>query len=615
MNPMKPAAGFDAPLASSQIDFSAWAAAGRRVIAQLITALIHESLLPDGMVSIQAEPRREAEIVVEVVPGSLRYRARAHHTLAYNRLLITEGSIRRVSNGEEEEADDPMRLLADILPRLPGTVETHARFAEEILQTWSNHAQALCFGAANCRLASLPYEEAESALTDGHRYHPCFKSRIGFSPQENLSYGPEFGNAVRPIWLAVHEDLAASRAIGTEESQDRGLLAGSIDESSRREFAAKLASAAGRPGAYHWLPVHPWQWERIIEPGTFQQRKAGLIVLLGESGRHYLAQQSIRTLSDISDRRAPSLKLSLSIRNTSTARTLARHTVLNAPVISAWLEGVASSDRFLTEAGAIFLLERMGSAVTLPRDADPLGRLAGALAAIWRDPVGRFLADGERAMPFSLLTHVGHDGRPAIADWFSRHGAEAWTSGLLRAAMRPVVHLLLAHGIAVESHQQNMILVHRDGWPTRVALKDFHDGVRFIPSKLRAPRPDLVPTPAEHARVNPNSYVEASDPEDVRDFMFDALFGVNLAELAWFLDHHFGFRERRFWLLAADILRNYLQENDSARAGVTAFRLLDPTVAVEDLARRRLETDALSGRRAPNPLAAFIRADEIRVPS
>jgi siderophore synthetase component len=488
---------------------------------------------------------------------------------------------------------------------------------EEILQTWSNHAQALCFGTAKRNsLAALAYEEAESALTDGHRHHPCFKSRIGFTPKENLYYGPEFGRAVRPIWLAVHGELTTSRAIGTGHGQDRRLLAASIDEISRKDFAAGLASVADDPENYHWLPVHPWQWERILSAATVTQREAGRIVLLGETRRHYLAQQSIRTLSDISDRGGPSLKLSLSICNTSTARTLATHTVLNAPIISSWLEDVASSDPFLATSGTILLLERMGSTVAVPRDEDPCGRLAGACAAIWRDPIGIYLDDDkEKAVPFSLLTHLDHDGRPAIAGWISRHGAEAWTAALLRSAMLPVVHLLLARGIAVESHQQNMILVHQDGWPARVALKDFHDGVRFIPSKLRAPRPELVPTPAEHARINPNSYVESSDPEDVRDFMFDALFGVNLAELAWFLDRHFDFAERHFWRLAVDILSRYLDENDSARAGVANFHFLDPVVAVEDLARRRLETGAVSGRQVPNPLAAAMGADKTWSPA
>lgn len=598
------------PVASDCIDLSAWAAAGRRVVSQLMTAIVNENMTPDRMISIQPRSQRVADVELDVVPGSLRYRAQARHALAYGRLVVDEGSVRRISD-REQDAPDPMRLLADILPMLPGTAETRTRFAEEILQTWSNHAQTLCFGVARrTRLASLPYEEAESALTDGHRHHPCFKSRIGFSRGDNLAYGPEFANTVRPIWLAVHEELVASRAIRTGCGQDRGLLAASIDEASRREFADTLASTVDRPDDYHWLPVHPWQWERIVEAGIIAQRESRRIVLLGESRRRYSAQQSIRTLSDMTDRRAPSLKLSLSIRNTSTARTLARHTVLNAPTISNWLGDIASADPFLTKARTIFLLERMGSAVTLPRDEDPLERLTGAFATIWRDPVGIFLAEGEQAAPFSLLTHMDHDGRPAIADWISLHGVQDWTAALLRAAMLPVVHLLLARGIALESHQQNMIFVHRNGWPMRVGLKDFHDGVRFIPSKLNASRPELTPTPAEHARVNPNSYVEATDPEDVRDFMFDALFGVNLSELAFFLDQYFDFDERRFWRIATDMLHDYLTQNDVACVGAATYRIFDPMVAVEDLARRRLESGAVQGRLASNPLVALVSGGE-----
>lgn len=596
-----------------QIDPSAWAAAGRRVAAQLLSAIVNENLTPTGMISIEAVSIREAEIVLDVIPGSLRYRARARRALAYERLSIMENSIRRISS-IEQDIHDPIRLLADLLPALPGTKETQARFAEEILRTWSNHAQSLFFGAANGkRLSALPFEEAESALTDGHRHHPCFKSRIGFSSRDNLAFGPEFANAVRPIWLAVHPELIVSRAIRAGHGQDREIIAASMDETSRREFTATLASEVDDPEAYHWLPVHPWQWERIAEAGTVAQRADARIVLLGTSQRRYLPQQSIRTMSDMTDPRAPSLKLSLSICNTSTARTLAHHTVLNAPIISDWLKSVASSDSFLAETGAIFLAEHMGSAVALPRDEDPFEWLNGGLAAIWRDPIGIFLAEGEKAVPFSLLTHLDYDGPPAIEKWVSRYGAAAWATALLRAAMLPVVHLLLARGIAVESHQQNMVLVHRDGWPIRVALKDFHDGVRFIPSKLDVPRPNLVPTPAEHARVNPNSYVEASDPEDVRDFMFDALFGVNLAELAFFFDRYFDFDEELFWLRAADILREYLRECEDGRAGVKAFRFLDPLIAVEDLARRRLEPGATGGRLARNPLAASMDGDEMRM--
>ncbi len=42
-----------------------------------------------------------------------------------------------------------------------------------------------------------------------------------------------------------------------------------------------------------------------------------------------------------------------------------------------------------------------------------------------------------------------------------------------------MIHMLYYHGIAFESHAQNIMLIHENGWPTRIALKDFHDGVRF----------------------------------------------------------------------------------------------------------------------------------------
>lgn len=59
-----------------------------------------------------------------------------------------------------------------------------------------------------------------------------------------------------------------------------------------------------------------------------------------------------------------------------------------------------------------------------------------------------------------------------------------------------------AEGIATESHGQNIILVHKQGWPTRVLLKDFHDGVRYSPAHLAHPElaPELDQLPPEHAK-------------------------------------------------------------------------------------------------------------------
>lgn len=569
--------------------------AGQRVAGQLLGALLHEDLLPDSVVRYDGP---DAALVVSLAPSGTgrRYRARARRMHAYGRVLIEPGSLAR----EDGPVTRAASFLEDLLPDLPGCAADHARFTEELARTQANHADAL-FHGAGLPLAGLPYDDLEGALPDGHRYHPCFKSRIGFSPTDNRAFGPEFGAAIHPIWIAADRSIADAKAIDVPDGQDEALIALSLDAETRTAFAARIAERGGRPSDFHLLPVHPWQWQRVGEATTAPLRRAGTLILLGAAPHAYSAQQSIRTLADRTAPQAPTLKLALSIRNTSTARTLAPHTVLNAPIVSAWLQAVAAADPFLRDSGTILLAERMGVAVTMPPQADRDGTLRGALSAIWRDPVAPHLGT-EAAVPFTALTH--RDGAtPLIADWIARHGADPWVDALFRVALLPVMHLLLVQGIALESHQQNMVLLHRDGWPTRVALKDFHDGVRFVPDLLPGMRPLLVPTPAEHARVNANSYVEARDVEDVRDFLLDALLGVNLAELGWCLDLWFGYPETRFWERVVEALRLHCTAWPAARAGARRYRIAAETLVVEDLARRRLDPAGAAGRRRPNPLA------------
>jgi siderophore synthetase component len=573
---------------------AAWDAAGQRVAVQLLDALLHEDLLPASTFALDG-PDEALSLTLTPTGAPRRYEAQARRMQAYGRVLVQPGSLTL----EGRPVTDASAFLADLLPDLPGTEADHACFAEELARTQHNHAMALEDGAGRA-LAGLAYDALEGALPDGHRYHPCFKSRIGFTPEDNRRYGPEFGRDLRPIWIGVHRSIAVAGAIGVADGQDAGLLAQSLDAATRATFAERIAAAGQRPDAMFWLPVHPWQWERIAEGATAAEQRAGLVIPLGYGPHRYGAQQSIRTLGDRTDPDAPTLKLSLSIRNTSTARTLAPHTVMNAPIVSAWLAEVAAGDAYLRDAGTILLAERMGCAVHALPEWDRAGTLRGALSAIWRDPVRPGV--GEAAVPFTALTHRDGDA-PLIAPWIARYGAEAWVDRLLAVAMLPVVHLLLAQGIAVESHQQNMVLLHRDGWPVRVALKDFHDGVRFIPEHLTGPAPKLVPTPAEHARVNANSYVEARDVEDVRDFMVDALFGVNLAELGWCLDLWFGYPEARFWERIVTAIAEHCAAWPAARAGARLYRLAAPTLVIEDLARRRIDPAGARGRSVANPLA------------
>ncbi|TIN17865.1 MAG: hypothetical protein E5Y59_07765, partial [Mesorhizobium sp.] len=79
-------------------------------------------------------------------------------------------------------------------------------------------------------------------------------------------------------------------------------------------------------------------------------------------------------------------------------------------------------------------------------------------------------------------------------DWVEQHGLDAWLDKLVATVVMPVFHLLVGHGIATEAHGQNLILIHRDGWPVRLAMRDFHDSVEYVPGFLRDPStvPDFL---------------------------------------------------------------------------------------------------------------------------
>lgn len=73
---------------------------------------------------------------------------------------------------------------------------------------------------------------------------------------------------------------------------------------------------------HNWLPlpVHPWQWQQKIATDFIADFAEGRMVSLGEFGDQWLAQQSLRTLTNASRRGGLDIKLPLTIYNTSCYR-------------------------------------------------------------------------------------------------------------------------------------------------------------------------------------------------------------------------------------------------------------------------------------------------------
>jgi siderophore synthetase component len=219
----------------------------------------------------------------------------------------------------------------------------------------------------------------------------------------------------------------------------------------------------------------------------------------------------------------------------------------------------------------------------------------------------RFLESGEEALPFNGLCHFDLNGKPLIEPWIRRYGAEEWLTRLFEKSILPIIHLLYAHGIALESHAQNMVLIHRNGMPERIALKDFHDGIRFSKTHLVEPEkgPELLGTPDYHTRINRNSFIETDDLAAVRDFMHDAFFFINIGELALLMADTFEYHEHKFWGLVRRVIEAYQERFPELSDRFQLFDLFAPSIEVEQLAKRRLFPDTeLRVHKVPNPLAA-----------
>ncbi|MEQ6352116.1 IucA/IucC family protein [Ralstonia pseudosolanacearum] len=577
------------------LDSGAYRDAAQRVVRQLLEALLFEGALPDVAWSgdvLSIAGTREGEDGAPLV-----YRCRARRTVSFGRIRIVS-PVRRICGSQESDADDVARVVAELGAQLGADPLRLAQFSAELLATHIKDAQTRAAQAGHL-LREAGYDAIEAGLTGAHPYHPGYKSRMGFTLDDNRRYAPECASGVTPLLLAARRDRcrwSASRDVG--QGEPRHLLSAS----EQAAFDARLAQLGLDPADYLPLPVHPWQWEALVETAYHTAFARRELVPIGMLSERYAPQQSIRTLANTGRRDAPSLKLAMSLVNTSTSRVLAPHTVRNAALMSDWLADLAERTDWPAPLARPVFLKEIAGVGYVPQT--PVAGQYGALACIWRESVHRHLRAGEAALPVTAITHVDADGRPLVADWVARHGVQAWVRRLVERVWLPVLHMLWRNGTALESHAQNMVLLHVDGLPERVALKDFHDGVRYSRRWLRVAPPALEGPPAEHARVNPNSFIETDDADELRDFTGDALFFVNLAEIAWFFACHFGLDEAAFWEIAAGAIRDYQANCPDLADSFARFDCFAPTMQIELLASRRfLPEIRLRTRAADNPLA------------
>jgi 2-[(L-alanin-3-ylcarbamoyl)methyl]-3-(2-aminoethylcarbamoyl)-2-hydroxypropanoate synthase len=585
----------------------------QRVIHQLIQTMLFEHIFEFEQSTIAGQKILFTIHVKTKNNQKIRYECIGKVYQSFDLIRLDKNhAVQRITATSSENTTF-QQVIQELVSPLPDTIHLDS-FIHELEQTLLKDVQvrSLC-GQQVLSSSERQYDALESYLLDAHTYHPCYKSRIGFNLQDNFRFSPEFKQDIQLIWLAVLKSeitLNVSKKLNYAE-----FIQQQIGLEQYQSFQNILTRQGKVPNDYWIIPVHPWQWDNEISALFMLQLAQQKIILVGQSSECYRAQQSIRSLANLTDRNKPYVKLSLGITNTSSKRTLSRHTVLNAPLISDWLQYLIESDSTAQQLDFVILNETVGIGYAdelLPIQQQQ--KSYGALGVIWRESIHKYLREDEDAFPLNGFSYLEPNQQPIIASWVEQYGLEIWLKQLIQVTTLPVIHMLFAEGIGMESHAQNIILIHKNGWPVRVALKDFHDGVRYSIEHLSRAElaPQLVVMPEHHSKKNDNSHVITTDPNAVRDITCDCFFFICLADFAIFLNQQYHYSEESFWKLVADCIHDYQRQHPQHQSRFELFDVFTTQIQVEELTKRRLFGDAQPRfKYVNNPLAPFNHTNQI----
>ena len=597
--------------------------AEQRVIKQLLQALLYEDIIEFEHHSANNTLDEALVSFVIRATAEISYIAQGYIHHSFDIIRLNASSVQRVVNGVSQPALLE-QIISDILLPMDDAALKES-FIAELRQTLINEIQAQSMAPTSpTAIDRLSYEQLEGYLSAGHPYHPCFRSRIGFDLQDNHRYGPEFEQDIEVVWLAVKKELLVSntttnialntwieRYVDTDkfaelnerlthilsqaDQVNNENTAGSIDEQS--------VDGYDYDDDYGLIPAHPWQWQHTLVQALQPLLATQEIIYLGSLGNQYRAQQSIRSLTMMSDDSNPKanrdkayLKLSMHLINTSSTRILAKHTVMNAAVVTNWLNQLIANDPTAERLQIAFLGETVGVSLdheVLQDRGYQHPNIYGGLGAIWRENVNQYLSESQTAFPLNGVSHIHADGSRLIEPWLDRYGVQAWVEQLIKVTVTPLLHILFGYGTALECHAQNIVLVHENGYPVKVLLKDLHDGVRYSPAHLTQQhlRPDFYRLPPAHAALNRGSFIETEDTDGIRDMTVACLFFVALSDIAIFMQTHYHYSEVAFWQQVADCIASYQADHPEHQTRFDLFDLFAEQTRIESLAKRRLFGD------------------------
>lgn len=586
----------------------AWQKANRLLLRKALSEFAHEHILePRAETGDYAPGEALGRYALATPDGNTVYRFQAR-LLALHHWAIDADSIECQMGGAPRELD-AMRFMVEFKQALGLKSEQLPIYLDEICSTLYSSAYKHLKAApgSGALIDETDFQVIETSMIEGHPAFVANNGRLGFDGADFRAYAPEAAAPFAIVWLAVHRDHAAFHSV-PDLSREQ-LLSEELGDATLAEFDGVLRGHGLDPADYLVMPAHPWQWANKLSVAFAPYVARRRIVFLGVGRDHYLAQQSIRTMFNISAPHKRYVKTSLSILNMGFMRGLSPYYMSGTPAINQWIKDLIDHDEELRANGFAILREvaSMGFRnhyyeAAIETDT-PYKKM---FSALWREnPIPR-LRPGERLMTMAALLHVDRDGVALLPALVKASGLspQAWLKRYLQAYLTPLIHCFYAHDLVFMPHGENLILIMQDHVPVRVLMKDIAE---------------------ESAIFNPAAQL----PENIRRLVMD--FPDELKTLAVFIDIFDGFfrylsqilvehavcDEHDFWRAVADNIQRYQDEHPQHRDKFARHDLFAPTFRQSCLNRLQMGNNTQMINLADpaanlkivgtldNPLAAF----------
>lgn len=434
--------------------------------------------------------------------------------------------------------------------------------------------------------ASLQFEQS---VFSGHPYHPCAKTKLGFTIQDTINYSPEFQSKVGIYIAAVQE-----KYVHVESMQENikftewfsefypGAWGSWLEELKKNNLDAKN---------YIPFPVHPWQvyYFTFISPLFKDYIENKIIVILDKAKIIASPTLSFRTLLPVEHINSPYIKLPVAVQATSIVRTLSPISTKNMPRISSVLQKILIKENYFSNR--LGLLPESYGLHLKELSIDE----AKHFTAIFRENITKHLADNEIAIVVAAFFEKSSVSEAnlfieimQLSGCLSYQDALRYFLHYADLVLGSYLDLFLLYGIALEGHQQNTLAILREGKIKRFIARDF-DGIEIHAESLKSTGINVA--------LTKNAPYLQKNKETVRNQLLYTVYQLHLGEIVLLLANYFNCEEKPFWTIVREVTEQRFYALKNRMCPITWKKefntILNTHWPVKALLRMRLEKNYL----------------------